>query len=300
MLPLIRLRARALEALLCSVALLVNALLCHSARAADPTTADCLAASEASVKAGNRHSLRAQRSQLLMCSASSCPADIRQECVHRVDDVNGAIPTIIFDAKDADGRDLSAVRVSMDGEVLAERLEGSALSIDPGEHRFVFETPGQPAIEKRLLIREAQKERRELISFGVLKRSSAAGAAPGVQGVATPATEPGLPTQKTVALLVGGAGAVGLIVGTVLGLQSKSKHDEAARLGCTGSTCPDENAAAVSRSARSTGNGSTAAFVIGAVGLASGAALWFTARPTNASQAQLGLGFGSVQVRGAW
>lgn len=136
------------------------------ALAADPTTADCLAASETSLKLGNQHKLRAERSQLLVCAAANCPGDIRNECVRRVDDVNHAIPTIIFEAKDGGGKDLSAVKVTMDGEVLVERLEGTALSIDPGEHTFVFETAGQPPLSKQFVIRESEKDRREAITLG--------------------------------------------------------------------------------------------------------------------------------------
>jgi hypothetical protein len=56
----------------------------RTARAADPTTADCLAASESALKSGNEHKLRAERSQLLVCAAASCPADLRKECASRV------------------------------------------------------------------------------------------------------------------------------------------------------------------------------------------------------------------------
>jgi hypothetical protein len=121
-------------------------------RAANPTTADCLTASEASLESGNEHHLRGERNQLLVCAAASCPADIRKECVRRVDEVNAAIPTITFEAKDGSGADVSAVKVTMDSEVLAERLEGTALSIDPGEHTFTFETAGQPAVTRKLVI----------------------------------------------------------------------------------------------------------------------------------------------------
>jgi hypothetical protein len=51
--------------------------------------------------------------------------------------------------------------------------------------------------------------------------------------------------------------------------------------------------------AQAAGNISTAAFVVGAVGLAAGGVLWFTATP-NATTAQLGIGVGSIQLRGNW
>src|SRR5580658_2513987 len=136
------------------------------AHAADPTTADCLAASEAALKSGNDHKLRAERSQLLVCAAPSCPTDIRKECGGRIDELNAQIPTIIFQAKDATGKDLSAVKITVDGEVLAERLEGTSLSIDPGNHTFVFETASQPVVQEQLFVTEGEKDRHERIVFG--------------------------------------------------------------------------------------------------------------------------------------
>jgi hypothetical protein len=136
------------------------------ANTASPTTPECLAASDASLKLGNDHKLRAERAQLLVCADASCPADIRLECARRVDEVNARVPTLIFAAKDASGADLSAVKVTMDGEVLAERLEGTAFPIDPGEHTFTFETAGQAPVTRTLIIQEAQKDRHESIAFG--------------------------------------------------------------------------------------------------------------------------------------
>ena len=143
----------------------LGALMAESfAHAGEPTVKECLSASEASLKLGNDYKLRAERAQLLICASASCPNDIRKECLRRVDEVNLAIPSIVFEAKDAQGNDLSAVKVTMDGELLAERLRGIALPVDPGEHTFRFEVAGKPAIEKQLLIREAQKDRHETIS----------------------------------------------------------------------------------------------------------------------------------------
>lgn len=277
-------------------ALLAGALTSTPAHAGDPTTADCLAASEASFKFGNAHALRAERHELLVCSASSCPADIRNECMRRVDEVNRAIPTLIFEAKDQNGQDLTAVKVTMDGETLAERLEGIALSVDPGEHSFAFETPGQPIVEKKFVILEAQKERRESIAFGA-PRAARAEIAPEPHPAAP---EHGLGTQKTAALIVGGVGVASVAVGTIFGLQALSKHDKAENLHCSGTTCPTGEGVNASNEARTAGNISTVAFIVGGVGLAGGAALWFTAKPSRSTSAQLGVGVGSIHVRGEW
>jgi hypothetical protein len=131
-----------------AAAWIAGTLPARPARAADPTTADCLSASETSLALRNQHQLRAARAQLLVCAHASCPADVRKECTRRVSDINAAMPTVVFEAKDTSGNDISAVKVSIDGQPLVERLEGTALSIDPGEHSFTFEAPGQPTVHK--------------------------------------------------------------------------------------------------------------------------------------------------------
>jgi hypothetical protein len=272
------------------------------ALAADPTNADCVAANEAALKSGNEHHLRADRNELLVCSSVNCPTDIRLECVRRVDEVNAAIPTIIFEAKDAAGGDLSAVKVTMDGEVLAERLEGTALSIDPGEHTFVFETDGQSPLTKTFVIHESQKDRREAITFG--------SAAPGPVSQALPPAptviaEPmhGLGTQKIVAIVAAGVGVVGLGIGTAFGIMALSKKSDA-QSACPSAQCANQADANKWSDAASTGNVSTAGFIVGAAGVAGGVVLWLTAKRASESapapSAQVGLGMGTIQVRGQW
>jgi hypothetical protein len=263
-----------------------SALGSAEARAADPTTRECLAASEASLKAGNERKLRVERAALLICAAASCPVDVRRECIRRVDEVNAAIPTIIFVAKDAAGSDLGAVKVVMDGEVLAERLDGSALSIDPGARTFRFETAGHAAITKQFVIHESQKNRHEAVVFG----SAAAFSAP----------RSGLGVQKTLAIVAGGLGLASLGVGGAFGLTAMAKKTDAEKT-CP-HDCPDQSGVNLWNDAAGAGNLSTAAFIVGGVMLAAGTALWFTASAdaTSNPTAQVGIGPGSIQLRGAW
>ncbi len=131
-----------------------------------PTTAGCLAAAESSLALRSQHKLRDARAQLLICSAPSCPTDVRAECIRRVAEINTALPSVVFEAKDGDGNDLVEVTVTMDGQPLADRLDGPALVVDPGVHSFVFEASGQPAVRKQFVIREGDKDRRERITLG--------------------------------------------------------------------------------------------------------------------------------------
>jgi len=282
-------------------------LFSRPARALDPTTADCLRASDASFKLGNDHKLRAERAQLLVCAHPSCPADIRKECARRVEDLNVQIPTIIFQAKDASGKDISAVNVTMDGEELAERLEGISISIDPGSHTFVFQTEGQPKLQEQLLIQEAEKDRRERIAFGVtagagMPRATDPG---GTAMLSTPERPPpsssaGLGAQRIAAIIAGSAGIVGLGLGSAFGVMAISKRNLAHDV-CP-DVCPQYGADDWSDAKRA-GDASTVAFIAGGVALVGGAALWFTAGKPEAGgapRAQVGLGLGTLQIKSTW
>lgn len=270
--------------------------------ASDPTTADCLSATESSLTLRNQHKLRDARAQLLICSAATCPSDIRQECVRRVAEVNAAMPTIVFEVKDAAGNDLTGVRVDMDGGVLAEHLEGTALSIDPGAHTFTFTRASDPPVQKVFVIREGEKDRRERIVLGPTAVAAVPAPAPAMATPA-PAAPPAAPASAWTGRRVGGlvlavVGVAGLGVGAGYGLAAMSRHDEAQKA-CPRAACPDQQGVDLWNSAHSAGTISTVAFIAGGVALAGGAVLWLTGKPETTSP-RLSLGPGSVALRGAW
>lgn len=259
----------------------------RSAAAADPTTADCLSANEDAIALRAAHKLREARSQLLVCAAATCPTDVRNECTRRVEEVNASMPTLVFEAKDPAGNDLSGVRVMMDDHPLVERLEGTALSIDPGEHKFSFETKDYPKVWKQLVIREGEKDRRERVTFG----AGAAPAAPALAASNVAAAEPPHPngadtgtdsgtTQRIMGWSATGLGAVGLALGAVFLVQKNAKNDEADRICPTGVGCgAGDNARIRSLTDDANTNGTLAAvsFIAGGLLVAGGLAIVFTA-----------------------
>jgi hypothetical protein len=271
----------------------------RAARAADPTTADCLTATEAALALRNEHKLQDARSKLLVCSANSCPADVRTECLRRIADVNAAIPTIVFDAKDANGNDLIAVKVTMDGAVLVERLVGTAISIDPGPHTFAFETAGQQRVEKQFVIREGEKDRRERLTFGpaAVVASEPAASVSALPATSAPATILGAPSpppvvaqrsgaQKKLGLVFGGAAAVGLVTGVTFSLIYDSRATAFNNAGCGTSAVNSGPEGCNSR--RSSAETAKDLFIVGYVSAAVlggvGAYLFLTA-PTEIKQA---------------
>jgi hypothetical protein len=273
----------------------------HHAAAASPTTGDCLKANSSAVELRNDNKLQAARAQLLVCAAKSCPADVRKECLRRIDEINAQIPTIIFEAKDGSGKDLGAVTVTMDGQPFADKLDGTALPVDPGEHSFTFEAEGQPALKQQFVIREAQKERRESITLGEVPSSP-----PREKRVEAPPPPPppppdtGLGTQRVLAIVAGGLGLAGVGVGSVFGLQATSKRNDAQNV-CP-NLCPNQGDSDKWSDALKTARISDIAFVVGGAGLLGGVLLWVTApsRSGEAPSAQVGLGLDGVRVIGVW
>jgi hypothetical protein len=160
--------------------------------------------------------------------------------------------------------------------------------MDPGEHAFTFETAGQAPLTKKILVLQGQKDRREIIAFGATRPTDS-----------SPSPSPsGMGTQKVLALVAGGIGIAGLGVGAAFGVVAMSQKSDAQ------SACPDACATAdgVSKwsTAGKTGDISTIAFVVGGVGVAGAALLWFTAGDGSPSSPQVGLGPGGLQARGTW
>jgi hypothetical protein len=241
----------------------------------------------ASIRLDNEHRLRAERTQLLVCASASCPVDVRNECVHRVDEVNSAIPTIIFGARDGEGNDLSAVRVIMDTEVLTDRLQGLAIPIDPGAHTFIFETALQQSVWKSFVILQGQKNRTEVITFSAVPRPPSADGASRSRALETlitpppPARDTGAtftPRQKWATGLAV-IGVVGLGLGTGFGWRARIDRDDAREL-CPG-TCTDQRGVDRWHEAKRAGNFATAAFVAGGIGVAAATLLWLTATPSS-------------------
>jgi hypothetical protein len=119
----------------------------------------CIAASEAAQKLASEHRLIQARQQFLVCAKDSCPAVIKKDCIEQLEALGKKIPSIVVRAKGPAGDDLTAVRVSLDGAIVAERLDGSPVEVDPGPHTIRLETAGQPPIEQRLVVAEGEQNR---------------------------------------------------------------------------------------------------------------------------------------------
>lgn len=263
--------------------------------AADMTKAQCIEANTKSQDLRRDGKLTEAREQLRKCVEHACPRMVRDDCTKRLDDLEKAQPTLIFDVKDAKGADVIDVRVNVDGRLLVDHLDGSPLKVDPGVHAFSFEVAGQPPVVDQVLVREGETARHESVVIATLNKpapapaASSAGAdaatAPG-SGADTAASR-GLGTQRAIGLVVGGVGVAGLAAGTVFWLLGSSAWSNA-KQACGGnpSACTDVNTATSDRNTATTdATVAMVSYIAGGALLAAGAVLFLTGAPRESAPA---------------
>ena len=105
-------------------------LVALSARAAAEVTKEqCVSANSEAQSLRRAGKLAAAREQLLMCSSDQCPSLVSADCTKRLDELEGVQPSILFEVKDAAGRDLVGVTITMDGQATPFKLDGAAVPV---------------------------------------------------------------------------------------------------------------------------------------------------------------------------
>lgn len=128
---------------------------------ADETeTAQCISSHVEAQRLRRDGKLRAARDALVQCANPSCPTVLVEECSQLLTSVNRSIPTLVFEARDATGQDIADARVLVGTSTIAERLDGKAIALDPGEYTFRFERQGAVSIEIPVVVREGDSARR--------------------------------------------------------------------------------------------------------------------------------------------
>lgn len=307
----------------CLLVATAAALLAPSASAAGnaPITKDqCIDSNLKAQDLRRDDKFSAAREKLEACSDPACPAVVRDNCVQRLDELNRAQPTIVFDAKDGDGHDLVDVHVTMDGLPLTDKLDGKALRVDPGAHSFQFTVAGNPVVMENLVIKEGEKDRVERVVIGAAPTSSASAAttAPPTATASRPGGGPedweeprgsGWTAEQKIGVGLAGAGVVGLGVGAVFGLMTTSAWSHA-KDACGGDTtnCLDvPSANSYKDTATSDATISTIGFAAGGALLVGGAVLFVLGRHSDGASAAsitvtptLGPGSSGVAVHGSF
>lgn len=247
--------------LLCA-ALAAGTLVTSAARADDK--AACLDASAKGQRHRGSHMLVEAREELRACAAARCPAVVQTDCARWLDEVEAALPTVVVTARSGSGVDLFDVKVSVDGKLLASKLDGQAVPMNAGPHTFHFEGADGTSRDQQVMIREGEKNQAVTVVLGAAAAPKPASTG-GTGGTESTGASSG--PWRTVGWVLGGVGVAGLGMGTVFGLVAMNDKN--------GAHCGADNLCdpGTSSGIKSAAVLSDVGWIMGGVLLASGAAM---------------------------
>ena len=278
---------------------------------ADATTTCTDASSQGQIQR-DAHKLVEARDQFIICAKKECPSVVRKDCATWLEQVQASLPSVVPIAADEAGNSLPDVKVSMDGKLLVDKLDGRAVEINPGTYMFTFEAPDGTKTDKQVVVAEGEKDKRIAATIArPAEMGTGAVTPPGTINEPTPPpTSPSTPAEvppavsstspwKPIGIVTTGLGVVGLGLGGFFGMQASTKKDSA---GCDShSVCPTPTAFSTLSTAKSDGNVSTGLFVAGGVMAAGGIMMWALAPSTRVQVApSVGKNTAGVLLHGAW
>lgn len=218
------------------------------------TKQQCIAAYEATQSLRESGKLVEAREQAIVCARSECPKALNSECIVWVGEIEKSTPTVVFTAKAPDGKDITTVKVTVDGKLVSEELGARAVPLDPGKRSFRFDSADHGSKELEIVLREGEKNRSVAVSFD----------APSVAAAPAPTPTPGQPAPPpapssgppTAFWVLGGAGVAAVAVGAVFEIMGLSQKSD---LEACKPRCSPDDADAMTRN-----------FVIGDIALVSG------------------------------
>ena len=230
-------------------AIVASALVVAPARGAPPTTKSpsttaakqaCVAAHEEAQKHRVQKKLHAARERYVACARAECPLVLRKECSEQLDQMEEAAPTIVLEALDDRGSSDAQVKVTVDGELVGERLTGGAIPVEPGEHVVVFERASDgKRLEQRVLVVEGEKNRKVVADYQTLAPKPPEADSNGARPPEAATTVP------VVAFVAGGIALAGLGSFAFFSLSGMGTEDDLAKR-CA-PRCADDDVAAVKR-----------------------------------------------------
>jgi hypothetical protein len=139
-----------------------------SAWAAGPSAADkdaCFRAVDSGQHLRTGRKLIAAKDQFIVCARPVCPGPVKKDCAEWLAELEATLPSVVLGAKDPKGGDVIDVSVTVDNSPFVDKLDGSAVPIDPGPHVFHFEWRGHASVDQQVLIREGEKSRLVTATF---------------------------------------------------------------------------------------------------------------------------------------
>jgi hypothetical protein len=180
------------------------------------------------------------REHLLACSRELCMDVIERDCVTWLQEVDASTPTVVVFARDRWGDETLNVRVLIDGAIVRDVLDANAIAVDPGTHKFRFETTDAAPVEQTVILREGEKNRRVEVKFVESTTGADTERVPMDDGT-------GLRFELTdLGWALGGAGVVAVVGGTLFFVSAGGTESDFEAANC-GATCQRARDDAVDR-----------------------------------------------------
>lgn len=188
--------------------------------AAPNPKAACLAAHEDAQSLRTNKKPHAAKDKFIACAKSECPVVVRKECTDQIQEMDKVAPTVTLEALDDKGMSDATVKVTLDGQVIASKLDGSAVDVEPGDHTFVFERASDgKKLEQKVLVSEGEKDRKITADFQTLLPPK-------------PTAPPPAPVEKKqvpiYAYVAAGVGVAGLLSFTAFSIIGRGKENDLA------------------------------------------------------------------------
>lgn len=216
-----------------------------------------------------------------------------------------------------EGAKASEVTVTLDGDPVLPALIGTPIPVDP-KHHVLKGTRGEDSVEQPFDIAEGQKLTVSLrLGTNAAPAPAPAPAAAPVAAPATPAATQAAPgadsgtssgssfwnTQRTIGVIVGGAGVVSAVVSGVFTAGALGKKSDA-KAYCDSGQCTDQKGVDLLSDARSAGNLATITGIAGIALVGAGVVLFVTAPSGDGSKVAVSTSYlpggGGLLARGSF
>ena len=132
---------------------------------AEPSKQACIDAATHGQKVRDDGRWLEAKASFLTCASVACPGIVRAECARWLADIDAQLPSVVLGARSAAGADLTAVRVTMDGQPFVTELDGRPRGLDPGAHHFRFEDRGGRITAADVVVRAGESARVVVATF---------------------------------------------------------------------------------------------------------------------------------------
>lgn len=187
----------------------------------------CSDAFEHAQRLRNESHYVAANQEILKCANAGCGEVLFEECSKIYGELQNALPSVVFGARDDEGNELTNVQVTLNGQPFIEQLDGKPLPMDPGSQTFVFSAPGFLPAERVTVIRAGEHFRQVTVELEPKPSATNAKAAKGSPPAANlPPRARSLPVASYV---LGGVGVLAMGSFVAFRLLGSAQYDQLER-----------------------------------------------------------------------